>query len=57
MIQWEYHKEVSAVINVQKMNELGAQGWEHYLSTGNIHLFKRQIDIEQKEKKRANKNS
>lgn len=28
MKQWEYHKESSNVIQIERLNELGWQGWE-----------------------------
>jgi len=45
MNKWEYHKEVMAhgSISVNRLNELGAEGWNHYDTINNTFFFKRGI--------------
>ncbi len=44
MYKWEYQVVFSVTsIPVAKLNELGAEGWEHYFSSGNANYFKRHI--------------
>ncbi len=38
----EYRKEIlSNVDALQRLNELGADGWDNYAVSGNVYLFKR----------------
>lgn len=38
----EYRKEIlSNVDAMQRLNELGADGWDNYAVSGNVYLFKR----------------
>ena len=43
---WEYTKGYtnSGTISVEKLNELGALGWEHYNTVGNVFFFKRVVE-------------
>ena len=42
---WEYKTIVAMPLTVAMLNEDGMVGWEHYLSVGNIHYFKRFIKV------------
>lgn len=44
MITWQYDKVISIGIPIEKLNELGKEGWEHYMSNGNVHFIKRQTE-------------
>jgi len=42
---WEYKKVVTqGLISERDLNILGAEGWQHYHTTGNVHLFKRSVN-------------
>lgn len=40
---WEYERELTTggFLSVEKLNEMGAQGWENYAIIGNVYFFKR----------------
>ncbi len=46
-MKYEYKKEVPmrGIISEDRLNELGAEGWDHYLVNGNAHFFKRVVKI------------
>lgn len=58
MCKWEYKKEVVEAMSEDRWNEIGREGWEHYLTAGNRHMFKRPLAEDKKEQpaKHAAKN-
>ena len=39
---WEYKRVITnGLISERDLNLLGLDGWNHYQSIGNVHLFKR----------------
>lgn len=45
---WEYCIEFCATaLSVKRLNELGADGWEHYAVSGNAYYFKRLVKVKE----------
>ena len=42
---WEYRSLITAELDDKMLNTLGAEAWEHYMTIGNKHRFKRQINV------------
>lgn len=44
-MMWEYGTIIKLPLTADDLNAVGAQGWEHYLTIGNVHYLKRQIVV------------